>query len=214
MAMMVDLIPGDMREQGFPMMNLFGVPGGLVVFAIAYFLLHKHLTTYTIFWSISLSTDFICLAFLVTLLPETMPDSLKKDMDKWDFFPGTYYLKHVDEHGRRSYEHTPRVPVVDADELNHSLAVALANSATTFDRKLSGVPQRRRYHSCTSSSSPSTDGIGNGGLKRPGIPGTAGDIAPALWAGVGRRPFSASAGARPGLRFAASAASRALRLLR
>jgi len=136
------------------------------------------------------------------------------DVDESNFFPGTYYLKHVDEHGRRSYEHTPRVPVVDADELNHSLAVALANSATTFDRKLSGVPQRRRYHSCTSSSSPSTDGIGNGGLKRPGIPGTAGDIAPALWAGVGRRPFSASAGARPGLRFAASAASRALRLLR
>ena len=26
MAMMVDLIPGDMREQGFPMMNLFGIP--------------------------------------------------------------------------------------------------------------------------------------------------------------------------------------------
>jgi hypothetical protein len=95
MAMMVDLIPGDMREQGFPMMNLFGVPGGLVVFAIAYFLLHKHLTTYTVFWSISLSTDFICLAFLVTLLPETMPDSLKKDMDKWDFFPGTYYWQAV-----------------------------------------------------------------------------------------------------------------------
>ena len=95
MAMLVDLIPGDMREQGFPMMNLFGIPGALVVFFIAYSLLHKHLTTYTLFWSISLSTDFICLAFLVTLLPETMPDSLKKDLDKWDFFPGTYYWQAI-----------------------------------------------------------------------------------------------------------------------
>ena len=31
MAMMVDVIPGDMREQGFPIMALFGIPGGLIV---------------------------------------------------------------------------------------------------------------------------------------------------------------------------------------
>ena len=92
MAMMVDLIPGDMREQGFPIMNLFGVPGQILVFAIGYALLHKHLSHYTVFWEWSLSTDFICMLFVLFLMPETMPDSLRKPLDWWDFFPGTYYF--------------------------------------------------------------------------------------------------------------------------
>jgi len=92
MAMMVDLIPGDMREQGFPIMSLFGVPGQIVVFAIGYMLLHKHLSHYTIFWEWSLGTDFICMLFVLFLMPETMPDSLRRPLDWWDFFPGTYYF--------------------------------------------------------------------------------------------------------------------------
>ena len=92
MAMMVDLIPGDMREQGFPIMSLFGVPGQIIVFAIGYMLLHKHLSHYTIFWEWSLGTDFICMLFVLFLMPETMPDSLRRPLDWWDFFPGTYYF--------------------------------------------------------------------------------------------------------------------------
>jgi hypothetical protein len=43
MAMMVDLIPTDMREQGFPILGLFGIPGQLLVTAIGYPLLRAHL---------------------------------------------------------------------------------------------------------------------------------------------------------------------------
>ena len=52
MAMMVDLIPGDMREQGFPILALFHIPGGLIAFGIGYPLLKMHLSHYTIFWSV------------------------------------------------------------------------------------------------------------------------------------------------------------------
>ena len=89
MAMMVDLIPGDMREQGFPIMSLFGIPGGLIVFGIGYPLLAMHLSNYTLFWVISVSTDFICLAFFLFLIPESMPDRMRRPIDRWDFFPGT-----------------------------------------------------------------------------------------------------------------------------
>ena len=92
MAMMVDLIPANMREQGFPILSLFHIPGQLIVFGIGYPLLAAHLQTYTIFWVISLSTDFICLAFFLFFLPESMPDQMKKPVDAWDFFPMTCAL--------------------------------------------------------------------------------------------------------------------------
>ena len=91
MAMMVDLIPGDMREQGFPILRLFHIPSQLVVFGIGYSLLHKHLATYTLFWSISLGTDLICVWFFIFFLPESMPDSLKKPLDCTDLIPVKYY---------------------------------------------------------------------------------------------------------------------------
>eukprot|EP01043_Picozoa_sp_COSAG02_P036510 COSAG02_NODE_2678_length_8262_cov_5.072400_8_plen_80_part_00 len=43
----------------------------------------------TIFWVISLSTDFVCLAFFLFFLPESMPDKLRKPIDRWDFLPLT-----------------------------------------------------------------------------------------------------------------------------
>ena len=88
---MVDLIPGDMREQGFPILRLFHIPGQLIVFGLGYWLLKKHLSQYTIFWIISLSTDWICVLFFVTFIPESMPDKMKRPLTRWDFFPGTYY---------------------------------------------------------------------------------------------------------------------------
>ena len=70
-------------------------PGKLVVFAIGYPLLAMHLSNYSLFWSISLGTDFICVAFFLIFLPESMPDRLKSEVNKWDFFPGTYYWSAV-----------------------------------------------------------------------------------------------------------------------
>lgn len=90
--MMVDLIPGNMREQGFPILGLFNIPGQLIVFGIGYPLLAAHLANYTVFWIISLSTDFICLGFFFFFLPESMPDKMKKPVDAWDFFPMTCVL--------------------------------------------------------------------------------------------------------------------------
>ena len=49
-GMMVDLIPGDMREQGFPVMALFGAVGPIAVFSIGFYLLGLYLTSYTLFW--------------------------------------------------------------------------------------------------------------------------------------------------------------------
>ena len=85
MAMMVDLIPGDMREQGFPILRLFGIPGGLIVFGIGYPLLRMHMSNYTIFWGISLATDFICLLFFLIFLPESMPDRMKRPIRRYTF---------------------------------------------------------------------------------------------------------------------------------
>jgi len=95
MAMMVDLIPGNMREQGFPMLRLFTVPGKVIVFAIGYPLLAMHMKNYTTFWMVSLLTDFVCLAFFVIFLPESMPDKLKQPVQKADLFPGTYYWRAI-----------------------------------------------------------------------------------------------------------------------
>ena len=58
-------------------MVLFGIPGGLIVFFVGYWLLSLHLSHYVTFWTISLSTDFICLWFLLFFLPESMPDKLR-----------------------------------------------------------------------------------------------------------------------------------------
>ena len=70
MAMMVDLIPGDMREQGFPVLRLFNIPSQFIVFGIGYTLLKKHLSHYTLFWSISLATDLICVWFFLFASPQ------------------------------------------------------------------------------------------------------------------------------------------------
>ena len=80
MAMMVDIIPGDMREQGFPILALFNIPSALGVLVLGYFLLALHLDSYVIFWIISFSTDTICLIGLLLLLPESMPDQLRKPL--------------------------------------------------------------------------------------------------------------------------------------
>ena len=91
--MMVDLIPGNMREQGFPILRMFTVPGKLIVFAIGYPLLKLHLSNYTTFWAVSLSTDFVCLFFFIFFLPESMPDKMKQPVSKMDLFPGSYYWR-------------------------------------------------------------------------------------------------------------------------
>lgn len=78
MAMMVDIIPGDMREQGFPILALFNIPSTLGVLVLGYFLLAMHLNSYVIFWIISFSTDTLCLIGLLLLLPESMPDQVSK----------------------------------------------------------------------------------------------------------------------------------------
>ena len=95
MAMMVDLIPGDMREQGFPVLRLFHIPSQIIVFGIGYSLLKKHLSTYTLFWAISLGTDLICVWFFLFFLPESMPDRMKRELVWQDWFPGTYYFNGV-----------------------------------------------------------------------------------------------------------------------
>ena len=82
MGMLVDLIPGDMREQGFPVMAAFSVAGPVIVYAVAYKLLAMHWTHYTSFWIIMLVTDFFCLGFQLTLLPESLPDELKKPLKR------------------------------------------------------------------------------------------------------------------------------------
>jgi len=70
-----------MREQGFPILSLFGIPGGIIVFFVGFYLLDLGLTSYVIFWCISFGTDFICMFFLLFFLPESMPDSLKKPLE-------------------------------------------------------------------------------------------------------------------------------------
>ena len=70
-----------MREQGFPILSLFGLPGGIIVFFVGFYLLDLGLTSYVIFWCISFGTDFICMFFLLFFLPESMPDSLKKPLE-------------------------------------------------------------------------------------------------------------------------------------
>ena len=50
MGMLVDIIPEDMREQGFPVMGAFATIGPGLAFALGYYLLHKHLHSYTTFW--------------------------------------------------------------------------------------------------------------------------------------------------------------------
>jgi len=128
-----------------------------------------------------------------------------------NMFPGTYYLKNVDEHGRRTYDQTPKADEISENDLNHSFASLLNNSATKFDRQLSGVPQRRMFSSSR----------GNPALTQrpseavlPHFPSVGSYPAAQLWKGAGKRTFSASARPGPGVQLAASVASRCLRLLR
>ena len=86
-AMMVDLIPGDLREQGFPVLALFQIPGSLGAVALAYWLLGMYLDRYTVFWWVALATDLICLVFVLFCLPESMPDQLRKPFSWWDVNP-------------------------------------------------------------------------------------------------------------------------------
>ena len=95
MAMLVDIIPSDMRAQGFPILSLFGIPSGLVLFVLGYWLLSLNLTHYTIFWLISLGSDFICGVVLLIFLPETMPDKLRQPLDYTDLNPFKYYWRSI-----------------------------------------------------------------------------------------------------------------------
>jgi hydroxymethylglutaryl-CoA synthase len=148
-----------------------------------------------------------------------------------NMFPGTYYLKNVDEHGRRTYDHTPKLETLTEDDLNHSFSSLLASSATTFDRQMSGVPQRRMFHTCSDSSDLDSNPLAQRPLginplganplaqRQQGadFPSVGSYPAAQLWKNAGKRSFSSSAARAaaptPGLRLAA-AATRALRFLR
>jgi hypothetical protein len=78
-------------NQGFSIQQLFGVPSGLAVLIIGYYLLGLDLDNYLPFWIISFSTDAICMLFLLILLPESMPDSLRRSLDWWDLNPFRQY---------------------------------------------------------------------------------------------------------------------------
>lgn len=94
-GMMVDLIPANMREQGFPVMAGFGVIGQIVVFGLGFYLLGLYLTSYTIFWEITLFTYIGCFLFQLFLLPESMPDKLMRPFTWTSLLPTTYYYRSI-----------------------------------------------------------------------------------------------------------------------
>ena len=77
--------------QGFSIQALFGIPSGLAVLVIGYYLLGLDLDNYLPFWIISFSTDTICMLFLLILMPESMPDSLRKPLEWLDLNPFRQY---------------------------------------------------------------------------------------------------------------------------
>ena len=50
-------------------------------------LLSLNWTHYTLFWAIALGTDVFCLAFVFFLLPESMPDKLRRPFSWWFLNP-------------------------------------------------------------------------------------------------------------------------------
>ena len=54
-----------------------------------------YLISYTVFWIASFLTDFIVLGFFLLLIPETMPDTLRKPLDMWDLNPFVYYWRAI-----------------------------------------------------------------------------------------------------------------------
>ena len=95
MGMMVDLVPGDMREAGFPTLALFNALGPIIVFVIGFYLLHMFLTSYTLFWAITCFTYTFAFMFQLFLLPESMPDKLKAPFNWRGLFPTTYYWRII-----------------------------------------------------------------------------------------------------------------------
>ena len=74
---------------------LFGIPSGIINFFIGYKLLGMYLVSYTFFWVCSFLTDFIVLGFFLLLIPETMPDTLRRPLDLWDLNPFVYYWRAI-----------------------------------------------------------------------------------------------------------------------
>ena len=90
-----DLVPGDMREAGFPTLALFNALGPIIVFVIGFYLLHMFLTSYTLFWAITCFTYTFAFMFQLFLLPESMPDKLKAPFNWRGLFPTTYYWRII-----------------------------------------------------------------------------------------------------------------------
>ena len=100
-AFMVDLIPVHLRTQGFSILALFGVPSGIVVFAIGYYLLALEWVDYGLFWIICLVTYVFCMVCYILFIPESLPDDLRKPLVWTDFLPFAYYWDAVRLAARR-----------------------------------------------------------------------------------------------------------------
>ena len=72
-AMLVDIVPFEMREVGFPVLAAIGAFGPLVAFGLAYWFLAMRMGTYTLFWAVALGVNGAVFWFTLCLLPETMP---------------------------------------------------------------------------------------------------------------------------------------------
>ena len=93
MAFMVDIIPYDMREQGFSMLAGFGRVGPLLAFGFAYWFLSLHWDTYTLFWSVTASVNLLVFMFTLFLLPESMPREQQKPFSVRNLNPFIYYWR-------------------------------------------------------------------------------------------------------------------------
>ena len=79
------------HDKGFAIQNLFTVPVQLAVLGFGYYLVNLDLDSYLLFWVISFSTDTICLLVMLIILPESMPDQLRKPLEWTDLNPFRQY---------------------------------------------------------------------------------------------------------------------------
>ena len=72
----------------------FSTIGPGIAFGFGYWLLHKHLHSYTTFWAVMLGLDCLICIFQLLIMPETMPTELRRgQFSVADLNPIRYYFR-------------------------------------------------------------------------------------------------------------------------